>query len=172
VAKVTNPEQGRIRSNNTITDWAETWGYREDAFFLDYDLIESTAGSPFSILTQITVACNSAATCRYEQYQERGLDWLGRLIISDQLAILADQRMQLLLKDARPQYLTVDLRDRSSDRGYRVTVRCRRMGEDNGKDQIVTVSNYFRQIAGYIRTVTRKMTEEEEVLVAELLGLE
>jgi hypothetical protein len=172
VAKVTNPEQGRIRSNNTITDWAETWGYREDAFFLDYDLIESTAGSPFSILTQITVACNSAATRRYEQYQERGLDWLGRLIISEQLAILADQRMQLLLKDARPQYLTVDLRDRSSDRGYRVTVRCRRMGEDNGKDQIVTVSNYFRQIAGYIRTVTRKMTEEEEVLVAELLGLE
>jgi hypothetical protein len=44
------------------------------------------------------------------------------------------------------------------------------MGEDNGKDQLVTVSNYFRQIAGYVRSVTRKMTDEEKVSVAELLG--
>jgi TIR domain len=143
VAKVTNPEQGRIRSNNTITDWAETWGYRKNAFYLDYDLIESTAESSFNILTQITVVCNGAATRRYEQYQERGLDWLGRLIIAEQLALLAEERMQLLLKDARPQNLKLVLRDRRSDRAYRVTVRCRRMGEDNGKDQLVTVSKLF-----------------------------
>jgi hypothetical protein len=30
--------------------------------------------------------------------------------------------------------------------------------------------NYFRQIAGYVRSVTRKMTDEEKVSVAELLG--
>jgi hypothetical protein len=35
------------------------------------------------------------------------------------------------------------------------------MGEDNGKTQLVRVSNYFRQIADYVRSVSRQMTKEE-----------
>lgn len=38
VAKVSNPEQGRIRSGDAITDWAETWGYEGDVFRLEYEL--------------------------------------------------------------------------------------------------------------------------------------
>jgi hypothetical protein len=170
VAKVTNPEQGRIRSQHATTDWAETWGYHEETFCLDYDLIESATDSAFSILTQISVTCNDAATRRYRQYEERDLDWLGRLIAAEQLALLADERMQVLLEDARPKFLELKLQDARTALAYDIRIRCRRMGEDNGKDQLVNISNYFRQIAEYIRSVTRRLTEEEKTKVADLIS--
>lgn len=170
VAKVTNPEQGRIRANNTTTDWAQTWGVREGFLFVEYDLIETTAGSAFTILTQITVICNEDASHRYWQYEAKGLGWLGRLIIAQQLAVLSGEKMQLVLEDARPKFLKVLLRDYHSAREYKIEVRCRRMGEDNGMDQLIRVSNYFRQIAEYVQSVTRKLSEEEQAKVAEILA--
>jgi hypothetical protein len=36
------------------------------------------------------------------------------------------------------------------------------MGEDNGKVQLVTVSNYLRYIGEYVRKVSRPPTSEEK----------
>ncbi len=170
IAKVTNPEQGRIRSQNSTTDWAETWGYAEGAFRLDYDLIETMPDSTFSILTQISVACNDEATRRYRKYDESNLDWVGRLSIAAQLSLLADEKLQVVLEDARPQFLNLTLQDAKSPVAYDIRIRCRRMGEDNGKNQLVNISNYFRQIVEYIRSVSRRLTEDEEKRVAQILS--
>ena len=42
------------------------------------------------------------------------------------------------------------------------------MGEDNGKDQLVNITNYLRQIRDYTRKVARKPTSEE---LARMKGL-
>lgn len=171
IAKVTNPEQGRIRTDNTITDWGETWGFDDDGFFhLDYELVESYKNFQFIITTAISVVCNMAATRRYEQYQEAGLGWYGRQMIAESLALLSSgELIQVYLEDARPKIVTIELRDKTADMTYFITVRCRRLGEDNGKDQLVTVSNYFRQIADYIRSISRKPTAEELMKLTETL---
>src|SRR6266849_4140829 len=39
VAKVTNIDQGRLVSGNVQIDWAETWGYGDDQFQMEYTLI-------------------------------------------------------------------------------------------------------------------------------------
>lgn len=169
IAKVTNPEQGRIRTENSITDWAETWGTRDGDFFIDYDLIETTPESAFNILTQISVKFNETASRRYRQYESRSLGWVARLVVAQQLAVLSEERMRMLLSDARPKYLELRLQDGGTGLAYDVSVRCRRLGEDNGRDQLVTVSNYFRQIADYVRSITRRLTDEEQALAAEIL---
>lgn len=172
VAKVTNPEQGRIQGDNTVTDWGEMWGFDNDGFFhVDYDLVESYKNFPFIITTAISVVCNDAATHRYKQYEEAGLDWFGRQMIAESLALLSEgEPIQLYLQDTSPKVFGVELRDKTTDRTYDIAIRCRRLGEDNGKDQLVTVPNYFRQIADYIRSISRKPTRDELAKLAEVFG--
>ena len=172
MAKVTNPEQGRITAGDTTTDWGQTWGYTDDGEFrLDYELVESVKEFPFTLLTTIFVVCNKAATRRYEQYEAANLGWLGRQVIARSLALLSnDKPIQMYLEDAHPKIFKVQLRDSGSDRAYFITIRCRRLGEDNGKDQLVTVSNYFRQIADYVRSISRQPTRDELARLAEILG--
>lgn len=162
VAKVINPEQGRIRSGNVNTDWAENWWYEDDIFHLEWELVESSTDFPFILLTTISVTCNEAATRRYREYEKHGLDWIGRMIITDNLSGLAsEQNIQVLIEDARPKIVKYALKDQRSAMVYYVIIRCRRMGEDNGKDQLVTVSNYLREIGDYVRKASRRPTPEE-----------
>jgi hypothetical protein len=170
VAKVTNPEQGRIRTDDTVTDWGETWGFDDEGLFhVDYELVESYINFPFTILTAISVVCNDAATQRYKQYEEAGLGWYGRQMIAESLALLSSgEPIQVYLQDASPKIVGVELRDKTTERTYFITIRCRRLGEDNGKDQLVTVSNYFRQIADYVRNISRQPTRDELLRLTEL----
>lgn len=138
---------------------------------MDYDLVESVKEFQFILLTLISVICNEAATRRYKEYEAAGLDWYGRQMIAESLALLSEgEPIQLLLEDARPNDYKVALRDKTTDRAYFITIRARRLGEDNGKDQLVTVSNYFRQIAEYVGSISRKPTKEELSKLVETLG--
>lgn len=172
VAKVTNPEQGRISTDDTLTDWGESWGFDDEGLLhVDYELVESYKNFPFILLTAIFVVCNDAATRRYKQYAEAGLGWYGRQMIAESLALLSSgEPIQVYLEDASPKIVGVELRDKSTDRAYFIRIRCRRLGEDNGKDQLVTVSNYFRQIADYVASISRKPTREELLRLAEIFG--
>ncbi len=141
VARVINTEQGRILSESATTDWAETWNYVDDAFHLEWELVESTSELAFTILTTISVTCNEAATGPYREYEKQGLDWIGRMIITDSLALLSNnQDLHVRFEDARPKIVKFALQDSHSDLAYYIVIRCRRMGEDNGKDQLVRVS--------------------------------
>jgi hypothetical protein len=40
---------------------------------------------------------------------------------------------------------------------------CRRLGEDNGKDQLVNISNYLKRIRDFVLSVSRKLTPEEKL---------
>ncbi len=85
LAKVTNLDQGRMKSGNTTTDWAETWSYEEDLFLVEYTLIEFSSETPFTLLTMISVWCNEVITRRNRAYEQAGLGWLYRIIIAEAL---------------------------------------------------------------------------------------
>ncbi len=57
--------------------------------------------------------------------------------------------------------MKVQIDNLEKDRTYRVQIRCRRMGEDNGKDQLVHIANYFEKIRDHTRATARKPTEQE-----------
>jgi TIR domain len=162
VAKVTNLDQGRLKSKNGNTDWAEDWGYNKGLFQINYTFIESWTDFPFSILTEISLSCNDVVTKRYEEYVKQGLDWLGRMVITEALIDLANaQDIKVILENQFPVISEARLIDPKRKAAYDITIRCRRMGEDNGKDRLVNITNYLIQIRDYIRQVARKPTPEE-----------
>jgi hypothetical protein len=168
VSRVTNADQGRIKSGNANVDWAEDWGYEGELFRMNYTLIESSPDIPFSVLTEISLRCNDVITKRYEEYVKQDLGWLGRLVITEALVELADAveladglDLRVILEDQFPKVSNCRLVDRRRNAVFEVTIRCRRMGEDNGKNQLINISNYLRQIRDYARTVARKPTPEE-----------
>ncbi len=171
VARVTKIDQGRLKSGESQIDWSETWGYIVGAFHIDYTLIESHPDWPFTLLTEVSISCDEGATKRYNQYREQVFDWFGRAAITESLCeFAAKEKIEMLLTDQHPQIMRVLIRDSERDMSYRVQIRCRRMGQDNGKDQLVKVANYFEQIRDHIRATARKPTEEEMARLMSLLS--
>ena len=85
---------------------------------------EEPAEGGFTILTTISVTCNEAATRRYREYEKQGLDWIGRMIITENLVELAAKNnIQVRIEDARPQIVKLALQDNRSDMVYYVIIR-------------------------------------------------
>lgn len=170
VAKVTNTDQGRIHTGKGNMDWAEDWGFHDGLFILNLTIIETSPEWPFTLLTEVTLHCNDVITSRYRKYVSAGLDWMGRLVITEALADLADEQdIHLLLKNQFPQIQEACLVDPRRGAEYNVIVSCRRLGEDNGKDQLVNISNYLRGIRDFMRHISKKPTEEELARLSILL---
>ncbi len=171
LAKVTNLDQGRIKTGNIFTDWAETWDYEDDLLWVEYTLIEFSAELPFTILTIISVSCNDVVTRRYRAYDEAGLGWLGRIIIAEMLTELASAPdMKAVLEDQRPQMVKGIVQDPKSGAEYKIIIRCQRLGEDNGRDQLIHVDNYLREIRDHVKSLARKPTPEEADALAKILS--
>jgi TIR domain len=169
VSRVTNIDQGRIRSGSGHIDWSETWGYDDGSFGMDYTLVESSPDFPFTLLTEVSLKCNQETTRRYKEYENEGLDWVGRMIITEAIADLAaKEEINMLLRDQHPSVEKYRLRDNRSEASYDIIVRCRRMGEDNGKDQLVRVTNYLHRIVEYVRQTARKLSPEETARVIKI----
>jgi hypothetical protein len=162
VARVTKIDQGRLKAGRSQIDWSETWGSLDNSFQIDYTLSESNPDWPFTLLTEISISCDAEATKRYEQYEEQGLDWLGRAAITEAVCEFATtKKIEMVLRDQHPQIMKFGLHDPKRNMAYRVQIRCRRMGEDNGKDQLVHIANYIEKIRDHIRATARKLTPQE-----------
>ena len=101
------------------------------------------------------------------------MGWLGRAAITEFLYdFAAREKVEMILRDQHPQIMKVQLGDPKRNVAYKVQIRCRRMGEDNGKDQLVHITNYIEKIHDHIRATARKPTEREiermKVLISNL----
>jgi hypothetical protein len=162
VARVTKIDQGRLKTDKSQIDWSETWGYIEKEFAVEYTLIESHPDWPFTLLTEVSIFCDDGATKRYEEFRAQDLGWFGRGAITEIVCEYATtKKIEMVLADQHPQIMRVQIVDPKRNVAYKVQIRCRRMGEDNGKDQLVRIANYFEQIRDHIRTTARKLTAEE-----------
>jgi hypothetical protein len=162
VARVTKIDQGRMKAGKSQIDWSETWGYAGKFFQIDFTLSESDPDWPFTLLTEISISCDEGATKRYKSYEEQGLGWFGRSAVTETVCEAATrERIEMVLKDQHPQIMKVQLGDPKTNLAYRVQIRCRRMGEDNGKDQLVRIANYIEMIRDHIRATARKATPQE-----------
>lgn len=169
IAKVTNANQGRIEEQDGYSDWAEDWGYTDGLFHLRITIISSGSLIPMTFLTEIYVFCNEVATQRYRQYEEAGLDWIGRSVIAEALFDFGDQDdYRLILDNQFPQKLEATIADSKIGAQYDVLVVARKLGQDNGKDQLIDISDHLKSIRDYIRSVSRKPNEEELRVIREI----
>jgi len=164
IASITNANRGRIEGIDYHVDWAQDWGSDADGnFFLQYVLVEHSKKLPFTILTDIHVSCNEEATKRYNQFKKAGLDWVGRVMITEALCEYGEKHdLRLILTNQREQNYEFAVGDNKNGRRYDVLVRSRWLGEDTGNDIIVNISNHFTQLKDYIKAICRPLSSEEQ----------
>jgi hypothetical protein len=170
IAAVINLNLGRIINSDTKLDWSIDWSYDNDLFQLRFTIVEHSDKYPFSILVEIYIICNKNATIRYKQYENISLDWLGRIIITESLGHLTDNRsFHVILEDQFPKQNTADIVDTKKDISFHIIIKTRKLGEDTGKDLIVNVGNYLEMIRSHMKQSGRKLTKEENIKILELL---
>lgn len=162
IAKVTNANQGRFSKEGSFTDWAIDWGYFDDLFSLQFTIINVSVDFPMTILTKVQILCNEVATQRYEQYRDAGLDWFGRFIIAEFVSEIGEEEnIIIILENQFPKKIERSIADPKTGVEYHINISCRKLGEDNGKDQSLSISGTLTMIRDYMRHVTREPTKEE-----------
>ncbi len=173
IAAVSNPDQSRISDCEHTLDWAVDWWIANDLLTVRFTIVETPKDLPLTLLTEVVAEANAEATKRYREFEAAGLDWVGRHTIAGLLFDTASEReFHLQLEDQRPQSISINIGDsRGTGRVYEITVTSRRLGQDNGKIQVVRVSNYLKAIQGYLRETQRKPTDDEvATMVSIILG--
>lgn len=162
VGKVSNPNQSRFFGENSYTDWAVDWGETEGLYNLRFTIVHSVSELKMTFLTEVVVICNEVLTSRQKQYADAGLDWIGRMIISEALFDFGEKNdIKLILDSALPQSTHATIADKKLGAEYHVLINSRKLGEDNGKDQLVNISDQLKHIRDYMRSVSRKPSKEE-----------
>ncbi len=172
IARVTNCNQGRIEQDEYYIDWGIYWGNRSGFFELSFTFIHQSVKQSYTVLTEAYINCNEVATNRYKQYEKLSLDWVGRLVIFESAFkyISKDDDFRVILDNQFPKEHTIDIVDPKTNVNYTVHIRCRRLGEDTGKNVLINVSEYFKQIRKQMRERSRKLTPEEQGHLLELIG--
>jgi hypothetical protein len=162
IAKVINADQGRILEEDGYSDWAVDWGYHDELFYTRFTIVHCAESAPLTFITEVRVFCNEIATRRYKQYEDAGLDWIGRNMIAEMLFDIGERKdIRLILDSQLPQEEKISYLDPKTDLGFNIHISSRKMGEDNGKDQLINISDYLKGIRHYIRSVSRKLTVDE-----------
>jgi len=163
IARVTNPNQSRFSKEDEYTDWAIDWGEYNGLFHLRFTIVNSFINLKITLLTEVTVICNDVLTARQKQFTDAGLDWIGRMIIAETLFEFGNtDEFRVILDSQFPQHIEATIADPKLEAEYSVIASCRKLGEDNGKDQLVNISDYLKLIREYMREVSRKTTPEEQ----------
>lgn len=171
VSKVSNPNQSRFSDEEGYTDWAVDWGETDGFFNIRFTIINSATNMNMTFLTEVVVICNEVITARQNQFQDAGLDWVGRMIISEALFDFGEKDdFRVILEDSFPRTVEATIQDTNSDAEYKVIATCRRLGEDNGKDQLINISDYLKNIRDYLRSAYRKLTKEEHQKLIQIIA--
>ncbi|EAU53739.1 toll/interleukin-1 receptor domain-containing protein [Mariprofundus ferrooxydans] len=173
VAKVSNPNQSRFSGDEGYVDWAVDWGDVDGLFFLRFTIINANVATnlKMTFLIEINVICNEVLTARQKQFQNAGLDWVGRNIIAEALFDFGDkENFHLVLDSTLPKKFEGAIGDITRGAVYDVVVTCRRLGEDNGKDQVINISNYLKDIREYMHTISKKLTPDEQQRLMKIIA--
>lgn len=171
IAKVINADQGRILEEDGYSDWSVDWGYHDDLFHTRFTIVHCAQSTPLTFITEVRVFCNEIATRRYKQYESAGLDWIGRNIIAEMLFDTGEQKdIRLILDSQLPQEKEITNFDPKTNMNFQIHISSRKMGEDNGKDQLIDISDYLKGIRHYIRSVSRKPSEEESQKMIKIMS--
>lgn len=168
VAGHTNPDQSRIEDVDGFLDWATDWGEIGDRIFINYTIVQASSNTEMTFLTQINCVLNDVASARYNQYRAIGIAWMARINNALMLQDIAKDKDDLfvILDDTIPQHRSIAFTDEKTGAHVDISVTCRKMGKDNGKDQLLNLSDYFEQIIKYVNETNRKPTKEELDLFA------
>jgi hypothetical protein len=171
VAQFSNPDQSRLEDSEGYVDWSCDYGMHGNNYFVNYVLMQSSEKLEMSFVTDILCIYNDVATRRQRKYIDAGIDWIGRTTNSFVLLDFAEKakdEMFLVLDSPIPQTKKFTFSDPKTGAATEILVKSRKMGNDNGKDQLINITDYFRRINGYVLKTERKANKEEVLKMQEI----
>lgn len=164
VSQFSNSDQSRLENAEGYLDWSCDYGMIEEDYFVNYVLVQSSNKQEMSFVTEILCIYDEVFTRRQMQYENAGIGWIGRttnaLLLMD-FAEKSKDEMFLILESPTPQKKSFLFSDHKTGASVEILVTSRKMGNDNGKDQLINITEYFRNIFEYVTKTERKPTRDE-----------
>ncbi|MCO7555100.1 toll/interleukin-1 receptor domain-containing protein [Metapseudomonas otitidis] len=163
VAGHVNSDQSRLEDVDGYLDWAMDWSDADSNVSINYTLVQNSSNTEMTFLTQIFCLLGDIASARYRQYQSLGIDWVYRTTHALSLYHFAknNEDMFVVLENTSPKTRNIMFVDPFTRGDYEVKIVCRKMGNDNGKDQLLNIAEYLERIVEFTEKTNRKPTSEE-----------
>lgn len=167
IASVTSDTLGRIEQPESCIDFGLDWNLDSGLYHLRITLLEHAEKHRYSVITEINIDANEAATERYIEWEKRGLDWYARLVVMSMIASIEPQTERYLyLEDNFPKSRGYIVSDTKRGIEYKVNVSSRRLGEDAGKDVFVDWGSQLDRLIENFATKLKEAPEEIKLRVA------
>ncbi|RLJ73668.1 toll/interleukin-1 receptor domain-containing protein [Pedobacter alluvionis] len=134
---------GRNVGKDTITDYAINWGTKNNHYHLAVDLITWYIKEQKSILVQLTLDGNAAATERYNQQVASGLPFVMKEINIGMMKESEIYGLRMLLETDKTYFNQIEMGDSASGISFMVGIRALQMGVDNDKNLLLDLSDYL-----------------------------
>lgn len=165
VAQFSSPNQSRIQEAKGHLDWSSDWGMNEQGrYYVNYMIVQVSDDMEMSFVIEIECIFNDVLTRRQVEYEQEGVGWIGRTTNTFVLLDFAERSSEELfitLDNVKPKLERIEFRDDAMGVGIKVAVKARKMGNDNGKIQLINITDYFRHINQYLLQSQRRPTEKE-----------
>jgi hypothetical protein len=168
IARVTSDSLTRTEAPDWYVDWAVDWVVKDNRIVITLTAVEHAVGSPLSVLTEVIITGNEAATDRYRAMTHIDLGWVEKEIIIEFVCDGIDAKdLRFRLEDEKAKTVQCFIRDTKSQAAYDVFIKSRRLGEDTGKDILLDLTGHLRTLSLSHRGTNRKLNPEEESALAD-----
>jgi hypothetical protein len=139
---------GRSLEDGFTLDYGAYWKIRNDSYYLQLDKVVRYNERPEStVLLQTYVKGNDAATDHYKKQLKLGLNFLMKDTIISTMSIaepFANKR--ILLREDEPWEEKFTLADATTPVQFKIKIRGRLIGSDNGMDMLVNYGSIINTI--------------------------
>lgn len=162
ISKVTSNTLGRYDEPEFHVDWAIDWGTVGDLLCIRLTFVEQAVDQPYSVLTEISIIADEAATSWHIDHVVNGLrEYSHYEVISLlQREFLEKSDLRLTLDDEMPQVVRGNLICSDPERIYDIRLTSRRLGQDTGRDILL-------DIGGQIAVARRTLHEVNQPISSE-----
>lgn len=153
ISRFSHPHQQTFYKGNELFDWAVDWGENSNKlFFIRHTIIHSFTNFNFKFLVEIKIDCNKEETARSLGMIEQGIT--RECIFFPTLALnfyFCNHESRLLIENQMPLEYKLKINDTNSNKEWKIIISIRKVGEDNGYDQLIDMKNYIEEILNYIK---------------------
>lgn len=153
LSRFSNPHQQTFYKRNELCDWAVDWGKNSNKlFYIRHTIIHSFTNYNFKFLVEIKIDCNKQETTRSLDMLKQGK--IKECIFLPTLALyfyFNNNESRLLIENQMPQEYKLKINDTNSKKEWKIIISLRKVGEDNGRNQLIDIKNYIEEILNYIK---------------------
>jgi hypothetical protein len=156
--RITNPQQGRLESPTSHTDWSYDWATSRSTglWYFDWTFVDHGPAIEYCVLTECRLACNETSSEIFRQLDEDGRENYILRAFSTVVAETTKRQIKIRLNDAFRQIgLLQEVKGVGSE-AWLVEISSRRMGIDSGKDTLVHVDQILERALAHMAAKIKK----------------